>query len=500
VADAIAEAPSRPNRRARTIPKDIANVPLTEVHAASLELLENQLRPGEMVKVISEGGAEAIVHNLREGHLIISLDNENDRENWDLLETCTGMACLQAMKNSKRSYWYELQVAIQCESGVSKETLARSSERTKSAEYMTVPITCSCGRAAFEGSPKVGQCIRCERTYHMECPAAGGMMQCEACRGDFQGMIWSQTKRYTNTCPGDTLMTPVVDHLLFTDEQLLDSMVPSLRKMNLTDKAFRAACLKAGNVMYSLDNLGEAHDEFMSRIVQFVNRERGRDREKVQQDNNCFMGMNEIVHNMQAINSFVQKVKCPGFDGKPCKVLHPSREYKAVLLPAGTSTAAAMQEAVNAQVPIETGGGNCGSCARRMPPGEFPPIVMSQPLSIADKAHPPAILFFETPGGTGLEDAFSAPEEFTISGFVFEKKYIAINRSNVHYFCHFKRNGCWITYDGMVPKRYHVTTPIERMQFAPEGHQIEIVEHIAYFRKNHPSEESGKSLTKKAAK
>ena len=71
-----------------------------------------------------------------------------------------------------------------------------------------------------------------------------------------------------------------------------------------------------------------------------------------------------------------------------------------------------------------------------------------------------------------------------MGGLEYRKKYIAFNRINNHYMCHFKRDTMWVTYDGMLAHCYHVTTPQEKRQ--RENH---LVEQIGYYRRTHPGEQ-----------
>ena len=314
-------------------------------------------------------------------------------------------------------------------------------------------------------------------------------------------MIWSQTREFTNTCPGDTLMTPMVDHSMYEDKMLLE-LAKGYKKMTATDKDFVAACTKATS-NYSRENLGEAHDMFMSRVAKIAENTNKK---------NCFMSINEINNSMSALCTFEKKKKCDGVDGQPCRTSHKANEYNSILLPApmeGISIGASMHAAIKDIKPVELQGGVCSGCQRRMKgTGEFPPVVMEKPLSIRDQSSPPLFLNFETPGSTVLQDAFAAPEEFLIDDFVYKKKYISINRNNSHYICHFKRGDLWITYDGASALRYHVTTPAEKIQFKTTEdisgvRSFEFVEQICYFRKNHPASstkpQSGKSRKTSAA-
>ena len=475
-------------------------VPLREVEV-SIDVLQNQLKPGDIIKVKSNDGREVVVNNLKEGHLLICMDSEKTMQDWDLLETSIGLACNQAIQKKNHRYTYELKVAMKCEAGQSAEALALSPIDQKSLEYKTVPMTCSCGKAAFEESPNTMTCLDCDRNVHKDCPVVFSETLCKPCGGSFNGMIWSQTREFTNTCPGDTLMTPMVDHSMYEDKMLLE-LAKGYKKMTATDKDFVAACTKATS-NYSRENLGEAHDMFMSRVAKIAENTNKK---------NCFMSINEINNSMSALCTFEKKKKCDGVDGQPCRTSHKANEYNSILLPApmeGISIGASMHAAIKDIKPVELQGGVCSGCQRRMKgTGEFPPVVMEKPLSIRDQSSPPLFLNFETPGSTVLQDAFAAPEEFLIDDFVYKKKYISINRNNSHYICHFKRGDLWITYDGASALRYHVTTPAEKIQFKTTEDisgvsSFEFVEQICYFRKNHPASstkpQSGKSRKTSAA-
>jgi len=473
VSTAIQRAVSR--SRATTMSASSILDKVEDILVEEFDVLERQMKPGEVMRVADYDGNQVLATNIKPGHLIIFMDTEQSKNNWVLIESTIGMVSSQAVpatKTSARSY--QVRVAMMSAEGSTKEELAEATANFKDVEFKQVSLTCLCIKPALEGNPNAMKCANCQRSYHRDCVGNYADFLCRLCGKEFQRMKWSHTGKYTNTCPADTLITPMIDHTLNDDFELLETMKDA-KKMNPSDRAFLQACTTATEAP-TTENFGLASDIFSARAAQLA---------KNTINTNCFMGICELTHSMSALTTFQRPKTCEGIGGQKCRATMSPTQYKSILLPSDTGVPIKrlMEDALTDIRPTDTEKA-CGNCRRRAGPDEDPPTVMEGPLEVVDPRHPAPFLIFETPGAVTMEDAFAAPDEVSVGGLEYRKKYIAFNKNNGHYMCHFKREDLWVTYDGMQGHRYHVTIPQEKRQ--RENH---LVEQIGYYRRTHPDEQ-----------
>ena len=443
------------------------------VKETSIDVLENQLTAGETVKLkSSEGATEILVTNTKEGHVSLLL-REPLEGNTEMYETAVGLIAKQAVLN-KDSNQFEVQVAVTVQQQSSKDDsfAVKIPGPDSELSYCATTITCSCGKPALK-SPMTFECVGCKGSYHKACPTYFEENKCKPCASSFKGLAWGYGGKYVNTCPSDTLLTPILDHHTHTDMNLLRDL-NKFRHLNAVEKDF----------VNGLNKMTQGNDKNFLEGYELAASRTAKVAKVKHKPTDCFTGMNEVTNNFHSIAGFNRLVHCPGVNGKDCKAPIGMNYYPAIQINreiVDDDVAGAMMSQMFEERVDVANGGICRPCSRKAINVD-PPVRMEMPLSIPDKACPPVFLNFETNGALSIDDAFKAPDVFTVDGVTYQKKSIAICRRNQnHYICHFRRDDLWITYDGMKDNKYHATTPVEMCQLQPEH----FVEQISYFKRTH---------------
>ena len=446
------------------------------------DVLTCQLRLGEVAKVKSDDGKEVVVKNTKSGHVAVFCDKEEDISP-ELMEASVGLVAEQA-KFYKTTGKYQAKVAICSSDTMTKEEAALGTTATSKLDYQLVEMSCTCGRGTIVDANNTFKCSDCTRTYHKTCAPYESDTQCKPCASDFQGMRWSSTGNYTNTCPADTAMTPFVDHVLNEDPGLLADFKKK-KKLSATEKDYINACSKVTEGTRA--SIDEGHDIFASRTAKIAYDPKAKVKRA---KNDCFTSYNEITNEFKATATFEREVTCPGVGGNPCRRKNDYNEYNNILLEidAHESMEHAIDRAIREDRVDPNNGGRCSSCHRKCPTEEAP-IVMEKPLGVIDRKNPPCFLNFQTTGAISKQDAFQAPEKISVSGIDYNKKSIVVNHDNSHYTAHFKRGDMWLTYDGLAGNMMLPTTPAEKIQTGTS----EIVEQISYYKAPSANKGAGKT-------